>query len=335
MRIVANRRPASPWDDAPPTSPPADARFALALAGAKAAGTASRVLGVGGGTSFPGTVALRIDPHVLQKAAAATDARKVVVTGSNGKTTTCRMLAALAHADGLRVIQNRSGSNLLQGVISAVMRGTDLRGRTDAQLLLLEVDEATLRLVTPEVRPDTFLITNIFRDQLDRFGELYSMARGLEAVIEALPASATVVLNGDDPLVASLAPGAPARRLYFGIQADGAGSQVPEHSADTIRCVRCQHLLNYRVVHLSHLGDYECPQCGNARPPLDVAVTEVRPSSDAGSEITVETPAGTVQLQVPLPGWHNVYNAAAALAGAMALSLSRSLEPAGARRAAL
>jgi len=333
VRIVANRRPASPWDDAPPTSPPADARFALALAGARAAGTASRVLGVGGGTSFPGTVALRIDPHVLQKAAAATDARKVVVTGSNGKTTTCRMLAALAHADGLRVIQNRSGSNLLQGVISAVMRGTDLRGRTDAQLLLLEVDEATLRLVTPEVRPDTFLITNIFRDQLDRFGELYSMARGLEAVIEALPASATVVLNGDDPLVASLAPGAPARRLYFGIQADGAGSQVPEHSADTIRCVRCQHLLTYRVVHLSHLGDYECPQCGNARPPLDVAVTEVRPSSDAGSEITVETPAGTVQLQVPLPGWHNVYNAAAALAGAMALSLSRSLEPAGARRA--
>ena len=333
MRIVANRRPASPWEGTPPTPPSADARFALALAGAKAAGTASRVLGVGGGTSFPGTVALRIDPHVLQKAAAASDARKVVVTGSNGKTTTCRMLAALAHADGLRVIQNRSGSNLLQGVISAVMRGADLRGRTDAQLLLLEVDEATLRLVTPEVRPDTFLITNIFRDQLDRFGELYSMARGLEAVIEALPASATVVLNGDDPLVASLAPGAPARRLYFGIQADGAGTQVPEHSADTIRCVRCQHLLSYRVVHLSHLGDYQCPECGNARPALDVAVTEVAPSSEAGSEITVETPAGTVQLQVPLPGLHNVYNAAAALAGAMALSLSRSLEPAGARRA--
>ena len=94
----------------------------------------------------------------------------------------------------------------------------------DAQLFLLEVDEATVRLVTPEMQPDTFLITNIFRDQLDRFGELYSMARMLEAVIEALPASATVVLNGDDPLVASLAPGARARRLYFGIRADGAGA---------------------------------------------------------------------------------------------------------------
>ena len=333
MRTVASRPPARPGGGPPRISPAEQARFTLALAGGKAAGTASRVLRFGGGTSFPGTVALRIDPRILQKAAAASDARKVVVTGSNGKTTTCRMLAALARAGGLRVTQNRTGSNLLQGVTSAVMRGMDLRGRMDTQLLLLEVDEATLRSVTPEVRPDTFLVTNIFRDQLDRFGELYSMAKWLETVIEALPASATVILNGDDPLVASLAPGAPARRLYYGIRADGAGAREPEHSADTIRCVRCQHPLNYRVVHLSHLGDYECPGCGNARPRLDVAVTAIRSLSDAGSEIDVETPAGAFQLHVPLAGLHNAYNAAAALAGAMALELPQSLEPALARQA--
>jgi UDP-N-acetylmuramyl tripeptide synthase len=297
------------------------------------------VLGVGGGTSFPGAAARWIDPHVLEKAAAASDARKVIVTGSNGKTTTCRMLAALARAGGLSVSQNRTGSNLLQGVISAAVQATDLRGRMDSQLLLLEVDEATVRLVAPEVRPDTILVTNIFRDQLDRFGELYAMAKMLEAEIEALPASATVVLNGDDPLVASLAPEAPARRLYYGIRTDSADTadsddtQVPEHSADTIRCVRCQHLLSYRVVHLSHLGDYRCEECGNARPDLDIAVTAVRPSRDAGSEITIETPAGNFPLQVPLPGVHNVYNAAAALAGAMALSLPRPLEPAKTRTA--
>jgi UDP-N-acetylmuramyl tripeptide synthase len=249
------------------------------------------------------------------------------------------------------VTQNRSGSNLLQGVISAAVQGTDLRGRMDAQLLLLEVDEATVRLVAPDVRPDTFLITNIFRDQLDRFGELYSMARGLEEVIEALPASAAAVLNGDDPLVASLAPGASARRLYYGIRvaradgtgdgtgddrADGAGraaSPVPEHAADTIRCVRCQQRLSYRAVHLSHLGDYECPACGNARPGLDVAVTAIRPSRGGGSEITVETPAGTFPLLVSLPGMHNVYNAAAALAGSIAQALPRPLDPAQARQA--
>jgi UDP-N-acetylmuramyl tripeptide synthase len=322
-----------------PAPASSQARFALALAAGKVAGTASRVLGVGGGTSFPGAAARWIDPHVLQKAAAASDARKVVVTGSNGKTTTCRMLAALAQAGGLRVTQNRSGSNLLQGVISAAVKATDLRGRTDAQLLLLEVDEATARLVTPQVRPDTFLITNIFRDQLDRFGELYSMAKMLESVIEALPASATVVLNGDDPLVASLAPEAPARRLHYGIRADNgeagdsASTQVPEHAADSIRCVRCEHLLSYRAVHLSHLGDYRCDECGNARPALDIAVTAIRPSPEAGSEITVETPAGAFPLQVPLPGVHNVYNAVAALAGAMALSLPQSLEPGNTRHA--
>jgi UDP-N-acetylmuramyl tripeptide synthase len=333
MRIMTSRPPARPGHRKPSVPPSAQARFTLALAGGKAAGTASRVLRAGGGTSFPGMVARRIDPRVLQKTATVSDASKVVVTGSNGKTTTCRMLAALARAGGLRVTQNRSGSNLLQGVISAAVRGTDLRGRMDAQLFLLEVDEATVRLVAPEVRPEVFLITNIFRDQLDRFGELYTMAKGLEAVIEALPASATVALNADDPLVASLAPGAPARRLYYGISDGSAGTREPEHSADTIRCVRCQHLLSYRAVHLSHLGDYECPECGNARPGLDVAVTAIRPSPEAGSEITIETPAGIFALQVPLPGVHNVYNAAAALAGAMALSFPRPLDPAEARHA--
>ena len=332
MQIIASRRPARARSGSAPARPSAQARFTLALAAGKAAGTASRALRAGGGTSFAGKVALRIDPRVLGKVAAASDARTVIVTGSNGKTTTCRMLAAMAQAGGLTVTQNRSGSNLLQGVVSAAVRGTDLRGRMDAQLFLLEVDEATVRLVTPEVPPGTFLITNIFRDQLDRFGELYAMAKGLEAVIEALPASATVVLNGDDPLVASLAPGARARRVYFGIRADTAGSQVPEHAADTIRCVRCQQPLSYQAVHLSHLGDYQCPGCGNARPDLDVAVTSVRPS-EAGSEITVQTPAGTFPLQVPLPGLHNVYNAAAALAGWTALHPPRPLEPAEAQRA--
>ncbi len=332
MRVIASS-PAGPDAGHAPASGPEQARFTLALTAGKAAAAMSRVLGAGGGTSLPGAVARRIDPHVLQKVAAASDARKLIVSGSNGKTTTCRMLSALAHAGGLTVAQNRFGSNLRQGVISAAVREADLRGRIDAQLVLLEVDEATLRLVAPEVSPDVFLLTNIFRDQLDRFGELYSMARMLESVIEALPESATVVLNGDDPLVASLAPEAPARRLYFGIRADGADAQVPEHAADTIRCVRCQHLLSYHVVRLSHLGDYWCPQCGNARPDLDVAVTAVRQSARAGSEITVETPAGTVPLQVPLPGLHNVYNAAAALAGTLALSLPRPLEPVSARSA--
>jgi len=330
---AADRAPASPVRGKSPQGASAQARLALALAAGKAASKTSKVLGFGGGTSFPGRVARWVDPGVLQKVTAASDLRSVVVTGSNGKTTTCRILAALADAGGLEVVQNRSGSNLLQGVISAALLGADLRGRLEAQLLLLEIDELVLSKVIPDLQPDTFVVTNIFRDQLDRFGELYSMARDIESVIEGLPASATVVLNGDDPLVASFAPAARAKRMYFGIRDDRPGSQLPEHAADTIRCVQCQHPLTYRAVHVSHLGDYECPECGNARPALDVAVTAIQPSQRTGSEITVETPAGTFSLHVPLAGMHNVYNAAAALAGATTLELPQPLEPSDARRA--
>src|SRR5512146_1357681 len=165
--------------DSGPALPAQRARLALALAVGKGAGAAGRLLRAGGGTSLPGVIARRIDPLVLRKVAAGT--RTAVVTGSNGKTTTCRMLAALAQAGGLRVSQNRSGSNLLQGVTSAAVREADLRGKIAAQLLLLEVDEATMRRAVSEVGPDLILVTNIFRDQLDRFGELYSMARMLEA----------------------------------------------------------------------------------------------------------------------------------------------------------
>ena len=305
-------------------------RLALALAAGKGSGAAGRFLNISGGTSLPGAIARRVDPLVLQKVAAASKARKAAVTGSNGKTTTCRMLAALAQATGVSIAQNRSGSNLLQGVTSVAVRGADLRGRMRAQLLLLEVDEATMRRVTPEVTPDMVLVTNIFRDQLDRFGELYSMARMLESAIEALPWQGSAVLNGDDALVASLAPRAQARRLYFGLRAEGVGSEVPEHSADTIRCVHCQHPLTFRRAYMSHLGDYECRGCGSKRPDLDIAVTAIHPTPDGGNDVTVETPAGTLQVHVPLPGLHNVYNTAAAIAGAFALEM---LEPASARSA--
>lgn len=327
MRLVASRSSAGSPRAPEPLPQAGKARLALALAAGKTASTACRVLRFGGGTSFPGTIARRIDPGILHKISAASAARKVIITGSNGKTTTCRMLAALAQAGGLTVAQNRSGSNLVQGVISAAVHGTDLRGRMDASLLLLEVDEATVRLVTPDLQPAALMITNIFRDQLDRFGELYAMAGGLASVIESLPASATVVLNADDPLVASLAPQAAARRLYYGLRTGSTQTRVPEHAADSIRCVRCQQQLSYRAVYLSHLGDYECQECGNTRPRLDVAVTAIQPSLGAGSEIKIETPAGTFPLAVPLAGIHNVYNAAAAAAAATALSMPRPLRP--------
>ncbi len=299
------------------------ARLSLAVLAGKLAGHTGRLLRVGGGTSLPGMVARALDPDVLRKMVGSTRARKIVVTGSNGKTTTCRMIAALAAAAGQRVFQNRTGSNLIQGITSVAVNGATIGGRLDTDLLIFETDEATMRLAVPEVKPDAIVVTNIFRDQLDRFGELYSVAASLEAMIGELPAEASAILNADDPLIASFAPEAKARRVYFGVQSDQVGAAVPEHAADTIRCVHCQHDLEYRKVYISHLGAYRCPHCGYERPPIDVAVTTAELSGTA-STVDLETPAGPIHLDLPLPGLHNIYNAAAAVAGAYALGFDLS-----------
>ncbi len=303
------------------------ARLALALSAGKLAGSTGRLLRVGGGSSFPGVVARRIDPQVLRKVVGESRARKIVVCGSNGKTTTCRMLTAIAQSAGRRVTQNRTGSNLLQGVTSAVVNGASLLGHLDADVLVFEIDEATIRHAVPEIEPDVVVVNNIFRDQLDRYGELYAVAASLERMIEGLPAEATVVLNGDDPLVASFAPAARAKRLYFGMQTDDVGTEVPEHAADTIRCVRCQHDLVYTKAYISHLGNYRCPQCGYARPPLDLEVTHATLGVTGPSQVEMNTPAGRLTFDLALQGLHNVYNSAAAVGGALALGIDMSAIP--------
>ena len=300
------------------------ARLALALGTGKMVGATGRMLKVGGGTSLPGAVARRIDPDVLRKVLRSTGASRVVVCGSNGKTTTARMLTAVARSAGARVTQNRSGSNLLPGVTSVAVNSANLRGHMDADLLIFEIDEATIRLAVPEIEPDVVVVNNIFRDQLDRYGELYSVAGALETMIRQLPAEATVCLNGDDPLVASFAPDAVARRLYFGLRTDDVGTQVLEHAADSIRCVRCQHDLVYDKVYISHLGAFRCPACGYQRPPLDIAVTKAQTAALDASRVAVETPRAVVEYELALPGLHNVYNLAGTLAAAEALDLDLS-----------
>jgi len=297
------------------------ARMALALSAGKLAGTTGRVLRVGGGTSLPGIIARRIDPDVLRKVVGHSTAKKVVVCGSNGKTTTCRMVAALSETSGRHVTQNRTGSNLLPGVTAVAVNGASLTGHLDADALVFEIDEATIRYAVPEIMPDVVVVNNIFRDQLDRYGELYSVARSLEEMIRQLPASATIVLNGDDPLVASFAPDAVAKRLYFGMETSDVGTQVPEHAADTIRCVKCQHDLTYEKVYISHLGAFRCPACGYARPRLDVAVTHVAAQALGPSQVSLRTPVGEISYQLSLPGLHNVYNSAGAIAAALAMGL--------------
>ena len=304
-------------------------RLALALGAGKLVGSTGRMLKVGGGQSLPGMVARVIDPDVLRKVIGASKARKIAITGSNGKTTTSQMVGTMGLANELRVSQNRTGANLLQGVTTVAVNAANLRGELDDDLLVFEVDEGTFPLAIPEIEPDVVIVNNIFRDQLDRFGELYKVASGLERVIRDLPATSTVLLNGDDPLVANFAPDMKARRLFFGLEAQGLGGTVPEHAADTVRCIHCQHYFEYDTVYISHLGAYRCPNCGYARPKLDVALTAAEMKPQGPTTATIRTPGGDVTLTMPLVGIHNLYNATAAIGGAYGLGLSLPKAAAG------
>jgi len=305
------------------------ARLSLAISAGKLAGASGRMLGVGGGTSLPGMVARRIDPDVLKAVMSGSTAKKIVITGSNGKTTTSRMIAEMARESGHRISHNRSGSNLVQGVTSVAVNFANVFGQLQSDVLVFEIDEGTMPHVVPEIQPDVVVITNIFRDQLDRFGELYAVARGLDRVLEGLPETSTIVLNGNDPQVANFGLNAKARRLFFGLNTTEVGSPVPDISADVIRCIHCQEDLEYKVAYLSHLGLYRCPNCGYTLPDLDVAATSVRlaPDGKGPTHATFSTPAGELEVTIPLPGVHNVYNATAAVGAALAAGFPKEKLP--------
>src|SRR2546426_4523538 len=305
------------------------ARLSLASSAGKVAGASGRLLRVGGGTSLPGLVARRIDPDILKSVVGASKARKIVITGSNGKTTTARMTAAMAVNNGKRVSHSRAGSNMLQGVTSVAVNFADIFGRLDSDVLLFEIDEGTMPLAMPEISPDVVVITNIFRDQLDRYGELYSVARALDKTLEDLPETSTILLNGNDPQVANFGQKAKAKRLFFGLESTEVGTPVPEQSADIIRCIHCQEDLVYEVAYMSHLGLYRCPNCGYTLPKLDFAVTSVKlsPDGEGPTQVKIRTPQGEIELSIPLPGLHNVYNATAALGAAMAADFDMTQAP--------
>ncbi len=310
--------PRSRGGSAPPLLTP---RLFAALVAGKLAGHASRLAGRGGGTSLPGLVALRIDGHVLGDLVGHAGDRVVAISGSNGKTTTARFASALLRGEGIRVLANSAGANLVQGVTSLLVSSADLRGRLPAAVVMAEVDEAALPLVAAEVGIGTLLVTDLFRDQLDRYGELYAVAGAIDAVASSLPPTSALVLNGDDPLVARLGNERVGRRITFGFELEASTDRIGR-AADTIRCPVCRSDLHYRAVYLSHMGDYECATCGFRRPPLDVAVTSVEVRGLTETRLAVRTPDGTLDLAIPQAGVHVAYDAAAAIAIAIGLGVA-------------
>jgi UDP-N-acetylmuramyl tripeptide synthase len=307
-------------------------RTFLALSAGKAASRAAQLAGRGGGTSITGMVARKVDPHILRRIVLDRGEPVVAITGSNGKTTTARFTAALLRGEGVTVSHNSAGANLVQGVTSLAVRSADLRGRLPGGVLVAEIDEGALPKVVPELAPRALLVTDLFRDQLDRFGEIYAVADAIESVAAGLPAESTLIVNADDPMVATLAAKREGRRLTFGLALDRSTDRITR-AADTIRCPRCRADLAYEQIYLSHMGDWRCPGCKLRRPKLDVAVTSLEVVGLDRTRFTVKTPSGKLTIEIPQSGTHIAYNAAAAIA--IVLSLDVPLEHAAASLASV
>jgi lipid II isoglutaminyl synthase (glutamine-hydrolysing) len=291
--------------------------FGGKVALARAIGTASRASGRGGGTTLPGRVLLRLSPDAIAKLGSRLS-RSTIVSATNGKTTTAGMISAALAAEGRKPVHNHAGSNMTWGVATALLEQHGTEG-------LFEVDEAWLPKVTAQLDPELIVLGNLFRDQLDRYGELETLADEWAKLVEARAGHTRFVLNADDPLIADLGRDREERPrpgvTYFGIEDPRHALPELQHAHDAKHCRRCGNPYEYERAFVGHLGHYSCPSCGAQRPTPDVAATEIDLLGMEGSQLSVRTPKGDLHLKLPLPGLYNAYNALAAIAAALDLGV--------------
>lgn len=285
------------------------------------AGWLSRRFGRGGGTTIPGRVALRVSPHVLSHVCARLPQGVVLVAGTNGKTTTSRMVAALLAAAGLRVLHNRSGANLISGVTATAVAGVRWNGSVPYDIAVFECDEAALPQVIRATQPRLVLVHNLFRDQLDRYGEVDTIARNWLQALSILPSATVVLYNADDPTLARLALDVHCHTVPYGNDAVATARDAVAHLADAGFC-RCGSALDYQVRFSGHIGHYTCAGCGFTRPRPQCALDAVTAAGLRGSTVSIRLPQRGVSFLLPMPGLYNAVNALAAVAVAETLGYS-------------
>jgi lipid II isoglutaminyl synthase (glutamine-hydrolysing) len=284
---------------------------------ARATGGLSRLAGTGGGTTVPGKLLWKLDPAAVDELARRLPLGSALVSATNGKTTTAAMVARILRSKR-KLAHNSSGANLVSGVASTLLSARH------AELGLFEVDEAALPEVARRLRPRAVCLGNLFRDQLDRYGELELVAGRWRAAVQELPAASALVVNGDDPQVGDLGrERGPGTRTVFGVDDPRQAHPALQHAADSKWCIRCGTAYEYAAAYIGHLGDYRCPACGHARPPLDVLAREIELGGIDRVAFDLVTPDGSRRVQLGVPGLYNVYNAlgAASLARALGASL--------------
>ena len=288
-------------------SPP----LSLEIAAARGVAALSRRVGAGGGTTIPGKLLAEFDRGAIDRLAARLATGTAIVSATNGKTTTTAMAAEILRPRH-RLAHNAAGANLVSGVASALLSAGD------ADLGLFEVDEGALPELMERLRPRAVCLGNLFRDQLDRYGELELVAERWRDAVADLPAEARLVYNADDPQLAAIGE-AHAGGVAFGLDDPRVARPSLQHAADSTHCVRCGTAYVYAAAYVGHLGDFHCPRGHHDRPPLEVAARDIHLEGLVRASFQLDTPEGSRRIELRLPGLYNVYNAVAAAALSRAL----------------
>lgn len=245
-------------------------RLGVSVGAAKTVTSFVRLLRLGAASVLPGEMARRLQPKVLPLLFGQVRRGVILIVGTNGKTTTSLLLRTILERQGWRVAHNATGANLINGLVTALLDNTSLIGQLDADYAILEVDENVLPLVLRSCQPQFILGLNLFRDQLDRYGEVDTISQRWQKAIAPLPTDTVVILNADDPTLSRLGQQLPQKVLFFGLSEPEAYLDEIPHAVDSIYCPSCGHPLDYKGVYLSHLGDYHCPSCGFSKSQLAV-----------------------------------------------------------------
>ena len=276
-----------------------------------------------GGTAMPGRIAMKLCPELLSHLSASV--QTVAVTGTNGKTTCCRMIEESFSEADLSYFANRSGANLMSGILTEFVMNSTLSGKAKKEYAVIECDEAAARTVFGPLRPKAIVVTNLFRDQLDRYGEITHTLNNIREGILAVP-TAILCLNADCSLTSSLAVDElPNPVLWYGIDGSAGLSSAMPALSDASHCIRCKTEYQYDYRTYAHLGGFHCPNCGYRRHDADFAVTGIVRMDSQSSEVLFRTPTGEDPLLVNLPAAYNLYNAAAAITATSAMGISKEI----------
>lgn len=271
-----------------------------------------------GGTAMPGRYALKICPELLS--IVSRGVKTVAVTGTNGKTTSARMIEEAFEKQGLSYFSNRSGANLISGITTEFVLNADFFGKPKKHYAVIECDEGAAKSVFPSMKPQVVMVTNLFSDQLDRYGDVTNTLDNIREALSGSPET-VMVLNADCSLTASLAKDLDNRAVFYGINKGAAPSREMSELADAKHCIRCGARYDYDYINYGHLGGYRCPGCGYSRVNPHYAVTDVVAQRADSSSVVMEIMGEKHLAEINLPAMYNIYNAAGSVAAVAEMGL--------------